>query len=494
MTTSAMTVRPRPTLTALRAARMFDGTGALSDPTVIIDGAVILAAGRGLPVPDGAQLINMPGATILPGLVDGHVHLVFDASGNPVGRLAERDDAAVFAAAAGAARRAAQGGVTTVRDLGDRGFLVLGLRGAARTDATLPHILAAGPPITTPGGHCHFLGGSAAGAGGVRNAVRERVDRGVDVIKIMASGGNMTPGSRPELAQYTRDELRAAVTEAHRHGLAITAHAHGTSAITDAVAVGMDGLEHASFMTAGGVDEIPGELLATLGRGEPVLSLTFGIAPVSGAGPPPGVLARMPALIANARRMYRAGARIIVGSDAGLGRPSRRTRCVTRSRSCCGSACHRPRRCTRARPGPRPRSAWETARAASHPDTTRTCWSSTATHLPTLPLSTGSVLSTCGAPHCRTAGRDQRDSAGWRTHHDTPQRSKAQRGGAGDDAPPCIARIRTARRQPRSTRRSRTTAPTGRCGTPGPSASTGTSANCRSNTSRVCPPPPVPAR
>jgi imidazolonepropionase-like amidohydrolase len=81
----------------------------------------------------------------------------------------------------------------------------------------------------------------------------------------------------------------------------------------------MDGLEHASFMTAGGVDEIPGELLATLGRGAPVLSLTFGIAPAPGAGPPPGVLARMPALIANARRMYRAGARIIVGSDAGLG-------------------------------------------------------------------------------------------------------------------------------------------------------------------------------
>jgi imidazolonepropionase-like amidohydrolase len=319
MTTSATTARPRPTLTALRAAHMFDGTGALPDPTVIIDGAVILAAGRGLPVPDGAQVIDMPGATILPGLVDGHVHLMFDASDDPVGHLAARDDAAAFAAAAGAARRAAQGGVTTVRDLGDRGFLVLGLRDAARTDTTLPNILAAGPPITTPGGHCHFLGASAAGADGISGAIRERADRGVDVIKIMASGGNMTPGSRPELAQYTRDELRAAVAEAHRHGLAITAHAHGTSAITDAAAAGMDGLEHVSFMTADGVDEIPGELLATLGRGELVLSLTFGIAPVAGAGPPPGVLARMPALIANAQRMHRAGARIIVGSDAGLG-------------------------------------------------------------------------------------------------------------------------------------------------------------------------------
>jgi hypothetical protein len=427
MTTSATTARPRPTLTALRAARMFDGTGALPDPTVIIDGAVILAAGRGLPVPDGAQLIDLPGATILPGLVDGHVHLVFDASDDPVGQLAERDDAAAFAAAAGAARRAAQGGVTTVRDLGDRGFLVLGLRDAARTDTTLPRILAAGPPITTPGGHCHFLGASAAGADGIRNAIRERADRGVDVIKIMASGGNMTPGSRPELAQYTRDELRAAVTEAHRHGLAITAHAHGTSAITDAVAAGMDGLEHASFMTADGVDEIPGELLATLGRGEPAISLTFGIAPAPGAGPPP---ACSPGCLRSSRTLSGCATRAPASSSAptpASDQPSHQTRRAMHSRSCCRSACHRPKRCTHARPAPRPRSAWVTARAASHPDTTRTSSSSTATPLATRPPSTGSVPSTCEAPHCRAAGRDRRDSAGWRTHDDTRQRSKAQR-------------------------------------------------------------------
>src|SRR2546423_1320099 len=83
---------------------------------------------------------------------------------------------------------------------------------------------------------------------GIRTAVRERAERGVDIIKIMASGGNLTPGSRPELPQYGPAELRAAVDEAHRHNLAITAHAHATQAIIDAIGAGMDGLEHVTFM------------------------------------------------------------------------------------------------------------------------------------------------------------------------------------------------------------------------------------------------------
>ncbi len=209
--------------------------------------------------------------------------------------------------------------MTTVRDLGDRGYLSLGLRDAAAGDPSLPTIVAAGPPITSPGGHCHFLGSPADGVAGIRAAIREHAERGVDVIKIMASGGNLTPGSRPELPQFGPAELRAAVDEAHRHDLPVVAHAHGTQAIVDAVAAGVDGLEHVTFMTADGVDAIPADLLTALATTPVVLGITLGLVPVAHTGgPTSGMLARRPALTANARRMYEAGATIIPGTDAGV--------------------------------------------------------------------------------------------------------------------------------------------------------------------------------
>ena len=314
------TVTERPRLTVLRAAWLFDGTSETltPNPAVVIDGGKITAIGR---VPDDATVVELTGATILPGLVDSHVHLAFDASADAVGALAGRDDAEAFAAMATAARRTANGGVTTVRDLGDRGYLSLALRDAARTDHSLPTIVAAGPPITSPGGHCHFLGCSATGVAGVRDEIREHVDRGVDVIKIMASGGNMTPGSRPELSQFGLEELCAAVDEAHRHGLPITAHAHGLGAIADAVAAGVDGLEHVSFMSADGVDEIPDDLLADIVERQVTLGMTLGFKPVADAVMPPAMAVRMPAFMANGRRFYESGALMIAGTDAGIAPP-----------------------------------------------------------------------------------------------------------------------------------------------------------------------------
>ena len=312
---NSVTVRQRPRRTALRAAWLFDGmdTTLQPDPVVIFEGATIVSVGSGAAPPD-VEVVDLGEATLMPGLVDTHVHLAFDASFDPVTGLANRSDDEVLASMRRAGGVALAGGVTTVRDLGDRGYLSLGLRG----DEQMPTVLAAGPPITTAGGHCHFLGGVApAGEEGVRAAVRQHVDRGVDVIKIMATGGQLTPGSRQHLAQFSAEELRAAVDEAHRWGLPITAHAHGTAGIANAVAAGVDGLEHASFWSEDGVDD-PGDLIRVIAERGIVVGATVGMVPVPGAVPPPGILMRMPSIMANTRRMQQEGVRVVAGTDAGI--------------------------------------------------------------------------------------------------------------------------------------------------------------------------------
>ncbi len=301
---------------AIRAAALFDGSALVPDPLVLVaDGRIAeVAFGPRAAVPPDAELVELPGATLLPGLVDTHVHLAFDASKDPVGALGARDDEALLAAMADAARAQLRAGVTTVRDLGDRGYLALRLRDDAA--APLPTILAAGPPITTPGGHCHFLGGEATGVDGVRAAVRERAERGVDVVKVMASGGELTPGSVTHEPQFTPDELRALVDEAHRCGLPVTAHAHAVAGVRNSLAAGVDGIEHCGFYTADGVDA-PGELVAALVERRIAVGFTGGVAP-SDLPPPPGLRRRLPALTALFTRLWQENVRLVVGTDAGI--------------------------------------------------------------------------------------------------------------------------------------------------------------------------------
>jgi imidazolonepropionase-like amidohydrolase len=304
---------------AIRAARLFDGL----DPVLVERPVLLVADGRvaavraGGEVPAGADVVDLPDATLLPGLIDAHTHLAFDASADPVGSLASASDGEVLDGMRAAARTALAAGITTVRDLGDRGYLALRLREELAGKPTSgPQVLAAGPPITTPGGHCWYLGGEADGIDGVRGAVRARAERGVDVIKVMASGGEMTPGTRPHLPQFGLDELRVAVEEAHRFGLPATAHAHSGQAIADAVAAGFDSIEHCSFMTEDGVEPLP-DVIEAIVRAGVVVCATLGVTP--GASPPPRIAARMEEFTALFRRMKQAGVRIVCSSDAGIG-------------------------------------------------------------------------------------------------------------------------------------------------------------------------------
>lgn len=307
---------------AIRADRLFDGVNArpVERPVVLIDNGRIVDVLRGVEPPSGAQVVELGAATLLPGLIDSHVHLVFDATSDSVGHLAAADDEEVLATMRAGARLALSAGVTTVRDLGDRGYLALKLRDELAGDPTAgPRILAAGPPITTREGHCWFLGGgTASGVDAVRAAVREHAERGVDVIKLMATGGELTPGSSSHLPQFAAEELRAAVDEARRHNLPTTAHAHGATGIANAVAAGVDMIEHGSFMTADGAESDPAIIKAIADAGIPI-GATIAAKPIPGVTPPPRIAKLLPLLLAVFRDLRAAGIPLVCSSDAGIG-------------------------------------------------------------------------------------------------------------------------------------------------------------------------------
>lgn len=213
-----------------------------------------------------------------------------------------------------------------MRDLGDRNWSVVRRRDSARASSATGHlspaIIAAGPPITTPGGHCAFMGGAAEGRQQLRAAVRERVERGVDVVKVMGSGGAFTPGTDVTRCQFTLDELRLVVDAAHAAGPPVTVHAHALAAVEQALDAGADGIEHCSCLTADGV-RTTDELLERLARQGTTVCPTLGKT-AEGVPPPPvqALLERFGLSIEQrqqaAARMHRAGVRLVSGADSGI--------------------------------------------------------------------------------------------------------------------------------------------------------------------------------
>jgi imidazolonepropionase-like amidohydrolase len=314
---------------AIRAPRAFDGRGFLpGGATVLVDGEAIAGVEAfDFAVPDGCEVSKYDG-TLLPGLFDAHVHLVSNGAMGSLEAVGTQTPDEIDAEIERSLAAQAAHGVTTVRDLGDRDYRTLAFRD--RRAPGQPRIVAAGPPITTPGGHCHFLGGVAGTPAELRAAVAEHHERGVDVIKVMASGGFVTAGTDMFGAQFDAAAVRVIVDAAHDLGLEVLAHAHSVAGIEAALAGGVDGIEHFSGIAEGGAG-LSDDLLDRVAAAGVLVDPTMGFDPVILANmpPPPPHVARtferlgtsFEELMAQRYdvlgRMRAHGVRVVPGVDSG---------------------------------------------------------------------------------------------------------------------------------------------------------------------------------
>ena len=236
----------------LAGARLFD----VDQGDVRAASTVVVEAGRIADVVDVAPrsaedvVVDASGLTLLPGLIDCHVHLCLGAEPDPALSFARESVAATTLRAALHARSTVESGVTTVRDLGGRDTVVQALRDAiARGVCVGPRVLAAGQGICMTGGHgWRTIAREADGVDGVRRAVREQLKASADWIKVFASGGVMTPNTSPVALQLSLEELAVAVTEARNAGKRVAAHAQGGPSIVAALDAGVSTIEHGFFL------------------------------------------------------------------------------------------------------------------------------------------------------------------------------------------------------------------------------------------------------
>jgi len=227
---------------------------------VLIDGGQIAGVGARGSVREapGTEVVELPGCTLMPGLIDSHVHIGFDRAVHPHTKRSSESDAHLLLRMAENCRKLLSAGVTTARDLGGRGFLEVELKNAIEEGLAVgPHLVVATRPITNTGGHCWYMGGEADTEEGIRQVARENFRAGADLLKVMATGGNMTPGGAPPwAAQFTAAQIKVAVQEAALRGKTVAAHAHGAAGIENAVEAGVTTIEHCSFQ-AGEIGDVP---------------------------------------------------------------------------------------------------------------------------------------------------------------------------------------------------------------------------------------------
>ena len=322
----------------LKADWAFTATGAgiIEQAAVVLEGGRIAFVGPAAELDEshlnGAIVEELPGHTLLPGLLDGHTHLSFTAGRTHeevVGEISRETDMQQVVRTAANAQKCLRAGLTTVRDLGGRRDVVPTVRDAInRGRIAGPRILSCNVPITVTGGHIHFVGWEANEEWELRRAVRTLIKEGADVIKICASGGNMTAESNPLMVQYSAEQLGVVVAEAHKLDTPVAAHAIPADSIRNCIAAGIDSIEHCVWLGADGGYDYDEEAMATAVAKDLTVSITL-------AGVFRGYLADMPLSedelaamniqgpleeerVEQFRKIWQSGVNLIVSSDAGV--------------------------------------------------------------------------------------------------------------------------------------------------------------------------------
>jgi imidazolonepropionase-like amidohydrolase len=303
----------------------------LNDQAIVIEGGKIVSVGSFGQSNRSAsdRLVDLSNATVLPGLTDAHTHLTGDPQDNGFEALGISIPRSALTGARNA-RLTLEAGFTTVRNVGADGYSDVALRDAINAgDVPGPRMLVSGPPLGITGGHCdqnlpaveyHVTGGGVAdGVEGVQHKVRETIKYGADLIKICATGGVLSRGDNPQASQYTLEEMRAIVADAHRLGRKVAAHAHGAQGILWASQAGVDSIEHGSYIDDAAIAEMKknGTYLV------PTLYLAdWFLANADRLHVPPDMIAKgrevMPAARKNVAHAFASGVKVAFGTDSAV--------------------------------------------------------------------------------------------------------------------------------------------------------------------------------
>lgn len=314
----------------IRAGRLLDvKTGkTLTNQSIVIEGDKISSIVTKAELPAGATVIDLPNATVLPGLIDAHTHITF----NPNFGYSRLGISVPREALIGAhnAKTTLEAGFTTIRNVGAGGYSDVALRDAINAgDVPGPRMLVSGPALSITGGHCdnnllpfdyHKTNdGVADGVEAVQHKTREIIKYGADLIKVCSTGGVLSKGDNPQHSQYTLEEMKAIVADAHRLGRKVAAHAHGAEGIRWASMAGADSIEHASYVDDAAIAEMKKDgtyLVPTL------YLMDWFFDNAERIGTPPDLIAKgrevMPAARRNVARAFAAGVKIGFGTDAAV--------------------------------------------------------------------------------------------------------------------------------------------------------------------------------